>query len=437
MTTPTQKERGGGPRASSAHGPSPLWHRRSTCRVCKGTELVPFLSLGDQPLANHFLTEEELATSEARFPLVAYYCEGCGLAQLLDVVEPELLFRDYPYFSSASQPLVDHFARAASEIAQRYLHGPDDVVCEIGSNDGVFLKNFRGTARIVGVDPAENIAAIANDQGVPTQPEFFTGPLAEDIRRTHGEAKVIFAANVFASIDDLDEVMKGVRTLLRPDGVFILEVHRLADILRNKCFDQIYHEHLSYFTIQPLTVLMDRFGMRIFDVQKIPVHGESFRLHVAKTDSQHVQEETVAKIGEEESRSGLTDLQTYLSYAEEVEELKTRLRKMVRSLQSDGKRIVGYGAPAKGNILLNFCEIDRTMVEYIIDTTPTKQGLFTPGSRIPIYPPEKLQEERPDYLLLLAWNYADYILDKEQWLIDQHVKFIIPIPDPIIVQYEN
>lgn len=407
--------------------------RRSSCRICKDSRLLPFLSLGELPLANHYLTERELSLPEQRLPHSLYYCRNCSLVQLIDVVDPEILFRNYPYFSSASKPLVDHFSRVASEVLECYVEGQEDLVCEIGSNDGIFLKNFLGKARVVGVDPARHIAAAASAQGIPTLPEFFDEKQAAEILSDFGKARIIFAANVFAHIDNLDGVMEGVRTLLEDDGVFIFEVHRFADMLMAKCFDQIYHEHLCYFTLRPLEHLLGQFGMRIFDVKKIPIHGESFHIHAAKEGNNNFERESVARMREEESLMGLDDVQTHISFAGEVGKLKNHIREMLVGIKSGGKRIVGYGAPSKGNTLLNYCNIDNNIVDYIVDTTPFKQGLFTPGSRIPIYPPQRIYEDTPDYVLLLAWNYADYILNKEHMLRDNGTKFIIPIPSPTIV----
>jgi hypothetical protein len=355
------------------------------------------------------------------------------MIQTLHVVAPDIIYQNYAYFSSASQPLVEHFSSVSSDVIKAFNIGSEDLVCEIGSNDGVFLRNFLGRAKVIGVDPAKNIAAVATEQGIPTLPEFFSEKMAQKILRELGKARLVFAANVIASIDDLDEVMKGVCALLQENGVFIIEVHRFADMLLNKCFDQIYHEHLSFFIIRPLEHLMKRFGMKILDVKKIPVHGESFHILVARENSSHVPLESVEQVKEEEVQLGLDDHNTYLSFAGEVEKIKTRLHTMLNSIKSQGERIVGYGAPGKGNILLSYCGIDNTMIDYLVDTTLHKQGLFTPATRIPIHPLEKLYEDNPDYILLLAWNYAEYILDKEQDLIRKGAKFIVPIPEPSIV----
>lgn len=422
-----------GSKANRPPASSEFLSRRESCRVCRGERLKDFLSLGEQPLANHFLTEEELSRPELLFRLSVCRCEGCGLVQLLHVVDPEVIYQNYAYFSSASQPLLEHFSSVSQEVIKTFGIGREDLVCEIGSNDGVFLRNFLGSAKVVGVDPAKNIAAVATERGIPTLPEFFTQRVAQKILRESGRAKLIFAANVFASIDDLDEVMKGVDALLEEDGVFVLEVHRFADMLATRCFDQIYHEHLSFFTLRPLEHLMGRFGMRLIEVKKIPVHGESFHIVVAREKSAHAPTESVEGVKREEVLLGLDDGDTYLSFAGEVEKIKGRLHSMVSGIKAEGGRIVGYGAPGKGNILLSYCGIDNSMVDYLVDTTVHKQGLFTPGTRVPIHPLERLYRDDPDYILLLAWNYADYILEKEQGLISKGVKFIVPIPELSIV----
>lgn len=404
------------------------YHRRTTCRICKSKNIHEFLSFGPMPLANSFRSEDDLKSPEPRYNLSAVYCSDCGLVQVPDIVSPEVLFKRYTYFSSASKPMVDHFRAVAGDIREQYLHDPSDLICEIGSNDGIFLQNFVGKCRVIGVDPADNIATTAALKGVTTVNKFFNPRTAQTVRDLFGAPKVVFAANCFAHIDELDGIMEGIMSLLADDGVFIFENHRFVDMLRSKCFDQVYHEHLAYYTIRPLEHLMDRFGLRIIDARTIPTHGESFQIHAARKGSLHPVLSSVARVREEEDRLGLNDPKTYKAFAKEVEKLKTDLVALLKDLKKQGKRIVGYGAPGKGTTLLNYCGIGHETLEYIVDSTPIKQGLYMPGTTIPIRHPDVLKSDAPDYLLLLAWNYADAILKREQLLRDRGMKFIIPVP---------
>ncbi|HWB19398.1 MAG TPA: class I SAM-dependent methyltransferase [Phycisphaerales bacterium] len=402
--------------------------KRTVCRTCGSPDLHLFLDLGVTPMANAFLTEDDLRKPEPKFPLSAHYCGNCGLVQVLDVVDPSLLFSHYTYFSSASKPMVDHFAEVAADLHKTYLTDPGDLILEIGSNDGIMLKNLVGKSRLVGIDPADNIADIAAKNGVTTIPRFFNPHNASMIRELFGGAKVVFAANCFAHIDDIDGIMEGVTKVLDDDGVFVFENHRFTDMVKSKCFDQIYHEHLCFYTLRPIEHLMDRFGMRVIDARTIPTHGESFQIHAARKGSSYAEKPSVAKVRAEEAGMGLNDPKTYTKLAKEVDELCKAMVKMLKDFKAQGKRIIGYGAPGKGNTLLNYCGIDGSILEYVVDTTPIKQGRYTPGTHIPIRSPEVLKTDTPDYCLLLSWNYADAILKKEEPLRKRGVKFILPVP---------
>jgi len=429
-TTPSTSANG--QKTTPARGGS-VYHRRTTCRICKSKHVVEFLSFGPMPLANAFRAPEELASPEPRFNLSAVRCEDCGLVQVPDIVAPQVLFKSYRYFSSASRPMVEHFRTVAEEISARDLTDPGDLICEIGSNDGIFLQHLVGKCRVIGVDPADNIAPAAALNGVTTVQKFFDLPTATTLREMFGPAKVIFAANCFAHIDDLDGMMKGIVTLLADDGVFIFENHRFADMLRGKCFDQVYHEHLAFYTLRPLEHLMELYGLRITDARTIPTQGESFQIRVARKHSGHPVCASVEAIRAEEDGLGLNDPRTYETFAREVNDLKGALVTLLKGLKATGKRIVGYGAPGKGTTLLNACGIGRETLDYVVDSTPIKQGRYMPGTAIPIRHPDILSEEPPDYLLLLAWNYADAILKQEQPLRDRGVRFILPVPKLQIV----
>ncbi len=403
---------------------------RETCRICEGTNLEKILDLGTMPLANAFLPKSELGKPEDKFPLELYFCDKCSLLQLCHVVDPEILFRNYRYQTSASSPLVAHFKEMASDIVSKYVRSVGDLVVEIGSNDGSLLENMKGRAKILGVDPAPEMEKLAKIKGVPTMTAFFNSETADKIAARYGNAKVIVANNVLAHIDDIQDVFKGIAKLLKTDGVCIFEAHWVGNLIGKGGFDQIYHEHLCYFSLHALSYLAKRFGLKILEVTTVPIHGESLRVTAGKTGSPRRYVELFLK---KEKKIGLDNLKTFRQFAEKVENNKRALVALIEKLKSENKKITGYGAPAKGNTLLNFCGIRPDMLDFITDTTPLKQGLFAPGSRIPVVPPEKNADTVPDYILLLSWNYADAILEKESALRKKGLKFIIPVPEVKIV----
>jgi len=408
-----------------------VMQRNHGCRACKGEELTRILDLGRTALANAFLAEEQFPR-EKTFLLQVYFCNRCSLVQLIDVVPPEILFSHYAYFTGASsKTLPKHFMTLAQDLAG---DPGNRFVVEIGSNDGVLLRTLKECGiDILGVEPAVNVARVANAQGVETINDFFTESLAREIVKEKGRADVVIANNVVAHINDLEDLIRGVGVLLKDSGRFVFEVHHVADLIANKGFDQIYHEHLSYFSLTVLWKLFQRFDMNVFDVKVVPIHGQSLRVCVGRRQIFPESSRSVRELLDGEERGKLNDVRTYLRFASEVESIKRSLLDLLRRLKSENKRIIGYGAPAKGNTLLNYCGIGPETLDYVIDTTPAKQNLFTPGAHIPVYAPEKLKEDKADYLLLLAWNYAEEIFKKEEALRAKGVKFIVPIPEPRIV----
>lgn len=400
-------------------------HKKEICGICGGTNLVPILDLGEMPVSNAFLKESELSSPEPTFPLAVQICENCKSLQLQYIVSSDLIFKNYSYATGASKPLVDHFHRLADEIADEHIENESDLVIEIGSNDGSLLRRLQGKSRILGVDPADNIVIIAEKNNVPTIVDFFNSRLAKEILAKEGPAKVIVANNVMAHINGIRDVFDGVKILLSPTGKFIFEVHWVGNLLTDGGFDQIYHEHFYYHSLSSLKNLTDSLGMVIQDVKLVPIHGESMRVYVGLSgeSSQAVKDFLVR-----EKKMGLTEVNTYKDFSKKVELNKTVLKDLLSELKKAGKKIVGYGAPAKGNTLLNYFKIGPEIIDYITDTTPYKQNSYTPGSRIQILSPAELLKETPDYLLLLSWNYADSILEKEKELRNKGVKFIIPVP---------
>lgn len=404
---------------------------KTTCRVCKGTDLTRILSLGEHPPVDNFI-EASKVEGEKRYPLDVYFCSTCTLVQLLDVVAEEELFHgDYAYFSSASKPLVDHFSSYAEDLKKEQLQ-EGDLVVDIGSNDGILLQNFVEKYRVLGIEPSANVAAEARTKGVETMDGFFTVEMAKQIVATHGKAKVISANNVFAHIDAVDEIILAVKELLTDDGVFVTESHYLLDLIEHGEFDTVYHEHLCYYSVKALIHLFERFDMEVFDVRRVNVHGGSIRVYARKKTGHPIQESVMALLRLEET-AGLHSLARFNDFQKEAEAIKEKLVTLVRGFRAEGKTVSAYGAPAKGNTLLNFCGFTAEDIKYVTDTTPYKVGRLTPGSHIPVVSPEILQTDTPDYLLLLAWNYRDFILAKEQALRDRGAKFIIPIPTVQIV----
>ena len=404
------------------------------CRVCKHENLHKFLELGPTPLANNFLKREQLNSPEPSFPLDLCFCNNCGLVQLSYVVPPEMMFSHYLWVSGTSYTVPVHFQQLANEATEIVNAGDDSLVVDIGSNDGTLLKGFKNLGlKVLGVEPATNIAKIARESGMETINSFFNESAALKIVSEKGRAKIITATNVVAHIDDLDNLLKGVKTLLEDDGTFVIEVPYLVDMIENNEFDTAYHEHLSYFAIKPLVKLFKIYDMEIFDVKRVPIHGGSIRVYVKRISAKLFVTDAVKNLLDIEEKNALHILDAYEKFAERIGTLRENLLSLLKELKMSGKRIIGYGAAAKGNTLLNYCKIDTTILDYIADKNPLKQGLYTPGTHIPVFGVEKIVEDKPDYILILAWNFADEIIKQQQKFKDSGGKFIIPIPEPKII----
>jgi SAM-dependent methyltransferase len=407
-----------------------LCEKRDKCRICGSVEIEDVINLGSTPPANAFVHKKDLDSEETFFPLAVNFCDKCFTVQLSHTVSDELLFKNYHYESSASRPLAEHFCNFAEEIVGSYLQSPDDLVVEIGSNDGCLLSHIKDQCRVLGVDPADNVAQIAIKSGVPTMVDFFTISTAKKIKSELGNAKVVVANNVMAHMDDIRGTFSAVKELLLQDGQFIFEVHWAGNLITKGGFDQIYHEHIFYHSLHALKFLIDSLGMVIRDVRLVPIHGESIRVYVTKSGESS---KAVNDFLDHEIQMGLTEKDTYTSFANKIESNKKKLTELLQGLKKDGKTIFGYGAPAKGNTLLNYFQIGPDVLDLITDTTLAKQGTYTPGAHIPIVSPKILKNNKPDYILLLSWNYASAILEKEKDLRERGVKFIIVVPEIKIV----
>lgn len=404
---------------------------RKDCRLCGSMDLIEIFSFGETPLANAYLSPAELDQPEIFAPLVVQACRACKFVQLRDVVDPKILFSHYLYASGTSPVFVAHFADYAKTVTKRFVLSSDSLVVDVGSNDGILLSQFKkeGT-QILGIDPAQNIAEEATRRGIPTVAKFFTSETAREIAATHGKADVITANNVFAHTDNMKGFVKAVKILLAPEGVFIFEVQYLKDLVEQNLFDMVYHEHLCYHHLTPLVPFFERMGLQLFDVEHVPTHGGSLRAYVG-WEGTHPISPCVAKMLKEES--ALNEVETYNAFAERIAESGKKLRTLLADLQSKSKRIVGYGAPAKATTLCYAFGIDGSVLEYIVDDAPMKQGLHLPGTHIPIKPSSALYENKPDYCLILAWNFADSIVKNNQQFVKNGGIFINPVPEPRVL----
>lgn len=403
------------------------------CRTCRSGNIHVFLRLGDHPIANAFLSKAQLREPELLFPLDVVVCLDCGLIQVADQV-PSGFFAHYLYVPSASAAMVKHFAALAKYLTRRFKLTGDHLVVDVGSNNGTFLRNFQAPGpRTLGVEPAANLAKMARQQGVETLRGYFGAATARRILTTHGPATLLTTTNTFNHIDDLHGFMEGVVTLLAADGTFLVEVPHAGDLIRDNEFDTVYHEHLSQFTVRSIAALLDAFGMELFDMERLWVHGGSMRLY-GRRKGRRVRSKRVQAWLDAEKRAKLFQLATYERFAARVGRNKEKLWSILHRLKSRGARIAGYGAPAKGNTLLNYYGIGPDTLEYLVDRNPLKQGLYSPGMHIPICPVEKLLEDQPDYVLLLAWNFADEIARQQGAYRRNGGRFILPIPTPRILR---
>ncbi|MDA1317286.1 MAG: class I SAM-dependent methyltransferase [bacterium] len=407
---------------------------QSSCRICSNTTLHSFLDLGSMPIPNGFLTKEQLSQKENKYPLKACVCTSCWLVQLTHVIPAEIMFRNYVYIPSTSTTMVQHFESLSIESSKKAYLRKNNLVVDIGSNDGTLLSNYKKNgARILGVDPAQNLAKKANAQGIPTLAHYFTKELASAIVAEHGRAKIITATNVIAHIDNLHDAIDGVRTLLHPNGLFVMEAPYLVDLIDNNEFDTIYHEHLSYFAVHPLQKLFNMHNLHIIDIIKQPVHGGTIRVYVSPIDSNYSVHPRVENFITEEKVKQFHTLAPYRDFASRVKNMKKDLILLLKRIKQEGKFIVGYGASAKGNVLENYCAINSDILNYIVDSTPYKQGKYTPGTHIRICSEEKLLKDRPDYALLTSWNFTEEILEKNKKYREGGGQFIIPVPGVRIV----
>jgi len=411
-----------------------IYKFRKQCRLCSNNQFNLVLDLGKQPPSNAFLSRNQLKKPEKKFPLRLYICKKCHHLQLRDVVDKKYLFSHYLYLTGANKPIIDHFEKYADAIYRKFLKKKKNpLVVEIGSNDGTLLKKFsKHGVNVLGVEPAKNLAKLSRNSKIKTENTFFSFNTAKKISNKQ-KADLVIANNVLGHVDDLNNFIKGISILLNDDGIFVFEVPHGLEMIKNLEFDTIYHEHISYFLIEPLSKWLNKNDLEIFNIEKQKVHGGTIRVFVSKKNTFKIRR-SVKNLKKQEKDYGLSKLQTFMQFSKRTINLKLSLKKKIEEFKGKKYLIFGYGAPAKGNVLLNYCEIDNKHLDFITDTTILKQGKFTPGTKIPIINPKKMPKINSKMIaILLAWNYRNIIIKNEKNFLKNGGKFLIPIPKPRVV----
>jgi SAM-dependent methyltransferase len=408
-----------------------VYQHRESCRACGSTDLERILELGDQPLANALLDSVADFDREAFFPLDLVFCHGCSMVQILDVVDPEVLFGHYLYVTGTSETIRDHNEQYSASVIARMGLGARQLVVEIASNDGSLLSCFmtRGV-RVLGIEPARNIAEMARQRGIETVSRFFDRRAGAEIASAHGRASAIIGNNVFAHVDDPVGFLRGCVDMLTDDGRVFIECPYALDMMQRGEYDTIYHEHLSYFSVTSLARVAESAGMSVDSVERVPVHGGSIRTAFRKGGAHAAQPAAMMTMERDE---GLTSLERWRAFGEAATQNRSDLLRLLVECQAKGATLAAYGAPAKGNTLLNYCGIGTDTIPWTVDRNPLKVGLYTPGMHIPVLPVEAVMERRPDYLLVLPWNFADEIMRQQRAYADAGGRFILPIPTPRII----
>ena len=404
---------------------------RFKCRFCGHALKTSFVDLGMSPLCQTHIAPDQLHEMEPFYPLHAYLCEQCWLVQLQEFVSPQEIFGEYAYFSSYSSSWVEHARRYVEAMIGRFALGRDSKVMEIASNDGYLLQHFVAAGvPVLGIEPAANVGQAAIDKGIPTLTRFFGRTTAREIEQSHGRPDLLLGNNVLAHVPDLNDFVAGIKLLLAPTGVITMEFPHLQRLMAENQFDTIYHEHFSYFSFIAVERIFAHHGLTLFDVEELPTHGGSLRIfgrhagHAALPVNP-----SVAALRQRETDDGFLDAARYRSFAEQVKETKRSLLSFLIDAKRRGKKVVGYGAPGKGNTLLNYCGIRSDFLEFTVDANPYKQGKFTPGTRIPILAPDAIRQARPDYVLILPWNLKEEISKSAAYIAEWGGRFVVPIPE--------
>ena len=406
----------------------PFFHRKC-CRLCSSSDLISVLSLKSTPPANAFVPKTSLNIQQKLYPLDLFFCNKCYHIQLLDVVDPSELFEEYVYVSGTSPVFIKHFEEYCKYIIERFNPSLNEIIVDIGSNDGTLLEFFKRQGySVLGIDPAKQISLQANKNGIKTINEFFTIKVANDILNSHSKATVITANNVFAHADDLIGITKAVKHLLSPDGIFVFEVSYLVDVLEKTLFDTIYHEHLAYHSVTPLIKFFQSMDMELIEVSRVNTHGGSIRGVAKLAKSNRPLDSSVNELFILEDSLKLNEPKTFYDFASAIKSRKNELMQCLNTIKSKGKRIAAFGAPAKATTLMYEFGLDSRYIDFIVDDSPLKQGLFSPGLHIPVLSSSSIKERKPDYLLILAWNFSKSIIEKHSSFMKSNGKFIIPLP---------
>ncbi len=405
--------------------------RIKNCRACNSEDLALVLDLGSTPLANSLVTKEELNKTEFKAPLEVLLCETCSLVQISCTIPPERLFRNYAYFSSFSETMLKHAEDLCARLKGERNLGAESFVVEIASNDGYLLKNYNQSGvPTLGIEPALNVAKVAQSHGIETITEFFDSKLAKKIVETKGKADVVHAHNVLAHVPDINSILKGVHIVLKDTGIAVIEAPYVVKMVDKLEFDTIYHEHVFYFSVTAINNVLKRNSLVLVDVEQVEIHGGSLRMFIAKNGEQSP---TVLSMLEEERARGFDGKRAYKSFAKQVISFKDALIDLIRRLKREGKKLAVYGAAAKGSTLLNYCGLGLDVFDFVVDRSTAKQGYYMPGIQLPIYDPVELIKQKPDYVLLLTWNFAEEILRQQAEYTKQGGLFILPIPEPKIL----
>ena len=400
------------------------------CRFCGAGLRRTFADLGMSPLCETYPSEADLRRGEMYYPLHVFVCDECWLVQLEEFESVENIFSDYPYFASFSDSWLRHCERYCNEMQRRFGLGPNSFVVEAASNDGYLLQYFvRAGIPALGIEPAANVAKAAVDKGVPTLVRFFGVPVAQELAGQGRTADLVLGNNVLAQVPDLNDFVEGLKILLKPDGVLTLEFPHLLRMIECNEFDTIYHEHFSYFSLFTTIKILREHGLKVFDVEELASHGGSLRIFACREGSaQHGLEDSVARVLNDEERAGLFTARGYEGFARKAEETKLALVEFLIQAAREGKKVAGYGAPGKSATLLHFCGITKDLIEYTVDRSPHKQGRYLPGTRIPIFEPGRINETKPDYVLILPWNLKNEIMTQMQGIREWGGKFVLPVP---------
>ena len=411
--------------------PEPTILPKRGCMFCATPLRHTFVDLGMSPLCESYVPAEKLNEMEPFYPLHVYVCEKCFLVQLEEYVSPREIFTEYAYFSSYADSWVEHMRRYADAMAERLSLSKDSLVVEVGSNDGYLLQHFlRKGIPVLGIEPAANIAAVAVGKGVPTLVKFFGERTARELADQGKRADLLCGANVMAQVPDLNDFVRGLEILLKPGGVITIEFPHLMRLMAENQFDTIYHEHFSYFSFLAAEAVFAAHELTLFDVEELPTHGGSIRIYARHAeDASRPVSDRARALRQRELSAGFTRLETYAGFGEQVKETKRKLLEFLIAAKRAGKTVVGYGAPGKGNTLLNYCGIRTDFIDFTVDRNPYKQGKFLPGTRIPILHPDRIREARPDYVLILPWNFKDEIVKQMAHVREWGGRFVVPIPE--------